>query len=76
MPLSKSTNFLACLMRCCTTLVVGDSQCESMRLEGMHDEALSRPLPHDELVQLQCSTAETRFLADLAGQGHGLARAA
>ena len=38
--------------RCCTILIVGDSQCEFMRLEGMHDEALARPLPHDELVQL------------------------
>ena len=38
--------------RCYTTLTVDDSHRESIRLEGLHDEALTCPLPHDELVQL------------------------
>ena len=38
--------------RCCTTQASGESHCESMSLKGRHDEALTRPLPHDELVQL------------------------
>ena len=53
-----------------------DSHCESMRLEGQHDEALTRPLSHDELVQLQRGAEEARLSADLAGQGDGLACAA
>ena len=62
--------------RCCTTLIVEDSQRESMRLEGRHDEALTRPLSHDELAQLQRRAEEARLAADLAGQGDGLACAA
>lgn len=31
-----------------------------MRLSGSYDEALTRPLPHDELVQLQRRAAEAR----------------
>ena len=41
--------------RCCATRSAGASQVEPMSLKGRHDEALTRPLPHDELVQLQCS---------------------
>ncbi len=46
--------------RCCITLPVEDSQRESMSLEGRHDEALSRPLPHDELAQRQRRAEEAR----------------
>ena len=62
--------------RCCTTLTVEDSQRESIRLDGLHEQAITRPLPHDKLVQLHCLTLQARFAVDLAGQGHDLARAA
>lgn len=62
--------------RCCKTLSPKDSHCESMRLDGAHEQAISCPLPHDELVQLHCSAAQTRLPAALAGQGDDLARAA
>jgi hypothetical protein len=38
--------------RCCTTLTVEDPQSESMRLDRRHEQAIPRPLPHYELVQL------------------------
>ncbi|MFN3646129.1 MAG: transposase, partial [Gemmobacter sp.] len=38
--------------RCCTTLTVRDSHRESMRLDRPDEQADTRPLPHDELVQL------------------------
>ena len=62
--------------RCCRTLAVEDSQCESMRLDGSHEQTDTRPLPHDELVQLHCFAAQARVAADLVGQGDDLARAA
>ena len=62
--------------RCCRTLAVKDSHHESMRLEGRHEQAQTRPLPHDELVRLQRCASEARVVADLAGQGDELARAA
>ena len=62
--------------RCCTTLTVEDSQRESMRLDGLHEQAIPRPLPHDKLVQLHCLALQARFAVDLAGQGHDLALAA
>jgi len=61
--------------RCCTTSPTEDSHCESMRLDGLHEQAITRPLPHDELVQLHGFSAQARVAADLAGQGDGLARA-
>lgn len=62
--------------RCCTTLIVEDSHCESMRLDGRDEQAITRPLPHDELVQLHGVASEARVAFDLAGQGHVLAGAA
>lgn len=62
--------------RCCRTLSVEDSHCESMRLDGLHEQSITRPLSHDELVQLLSVAAQARVSADLAGQGDGLARAA
>ena len=62
--------------RCCTTLSAEDSHRESMRLDGPHEQAISRPLSHDELVQLHCLAEQARVAADLAGQGDDLARAA
>ncbi len=47
-----------------------------MRLDDLHEQAQARPLPHDELVQLQRCAQEARIAADLAGQGDDLARAA
>ena len=47
-----------------------------MRLDGLHEQAITRPLSHDELVQLHGFSAQARIAADLAGQGDGLARAA
>ncbi len=52
--------------RCCRTLPVEESHNESMRLDGAHEQADTRPLPHDELVQLQRFTEEAWFFADLA----------
>ena len=62
--------------RCCTTLAVEDSQRESMRLDGVDEQAIPRPLPHDELVQLLSGAAQAWVAADLARQGYDLARAA
>ena len=62
--------------RCCTTLTGEDSHRESMRLEGRHDATPTRPLPHDELVQLHGFAEEARITVDLAGQGDDLACAA
>lgn len=64
------------LRRCCITLTSKDSHCESMRLDGMHEQAITRPLSHNELVQLHGFSAQARIVADLAGQGDDLARAA
>lgn len=60
----------------CTTLTVEDSQCKSRRLDGCDEQAIIRPLPHDEMVQLYCFASQARIASDLAGQGHDLARAA
>ena len=62
--------------RCCKTLSPKDSHRESMRLDGAHEQAITRLLPHDELVQLHGVSAQARIPADLAGQGHVLACAA
>lgn len=60
--------------RCCRTRTVKDSLCESMPLDAPHEQAISRPLPHYELVQLQCVAEEAGIAADLGGQKYDLAR--
>lgn len=40
--------------RCCKAPRVEDSHCETMQLDEHHEQANTRPLPHDELVQLHC----------------------
>ncbi len=62
--------------RCCRTLSVKDSHRESMRLDGEHEQACSRPLAHDELVELHGFASQSRVATDLAGQGVDLARGA
>jgi hypothetical protein len=62
--------------RCCRTLTGKDSHRESLRLDRVHEQAITYPLPHDELVQLQCVAEKARVAVDLAGQGHDLACAA
>ena len=52
------------------------SHCESSRLDVLHEQAITRPLPHYELVQLHRLTEEAWVFAELAGQGDDLARAA
>ena len=61
---------------CCRTLSPEESHCKSMRLDGLHEQAITRPLSHDELVQLRCLASQVRVFVDLAGRGHDLARAA
>ena len=62
--------------RCCTSLTASDSLCESMPLDALHEQAITRPLSHDELVQLQRIAAQAGVAADLGGHGHDLACAA
>ena len=47
-----------------------------MALDAVHEQAIPRPLSHDELVQVQRVAAEEGGYADLGRQGHDLARAA
>ena len=47
-----------------------------MRLDGAHEQSITRPLSHHELVQLHGVATQARVAADLAGQGHDLAFAA
>lgn len=47
-----------------------------MRLDAMYEQAITRPLSHDELVQLQHIVAQTGIVADLGRQEHDVARAA
>ena len=47
-----------------------------MQLDELHEQAITRPLPHDELVQLHGVSTQARVAADLAGQGDDLARVA
>ena len=61
---------------CCRTILLRDSLCESMPLDALHEQATSRPLSHDELVQLQRVSQEAGVSAHLGRQGHDLARAA
>ena len=62
--------------RCCTTLAMEDSQRESIWLDGVHEQTITRPLPHYELAHLHGGAPQARVAADLAGQGDGLACAA
>ena len=62
--------------RCCRTLAAEDSQRAYMRLDSPHEQAITCPLPHDELVQLHRLASQARVFADLSGQGDGLGRAA
>ena len=32
-----------------------------MRLDGLHEQTITRPRPHDELVQLHCVVLQARF---------------
>ncbi|MCA0964856.1 DEAD/DEAH box helicase [Salipiger bermudensis] len=41
---------LASERRCCRTLAMKDSHYESMQLDGRHEQARARPLPHHQLV--------------------------
>jgi hypothetical protein len=61
---------------CCRTRTTKDSHHESMRLDGLHEQAQSHPLPRDQLVCLQHRPSQSWLFADLARQGDGLARAA
>lgn len=62
--------------RCCRTRTVKDSHRESMRFDGRHEQIITRPLPHRELVRPHCVAAQAQVAADLVGQGDDLARAA
>jgi len=62
--------------RCCKSLTTKDSLRESMALDAVHEQAISRPLSHDELVQLQRVAQEAGVSTHLGRQGHDLARAA
>lgn len=59
--------------RCCRTLTFEDSHRESMRLDVWHEPAITRPIPHDELVHLHFIAVQARVTSDLAGQGDDLA---
>ena len=52
---------------CCKSLSAKDSLCESMRLDAPREQAIPRPLSHDELVQLQRVAAQAGIPADLGG---------
>lgn len=47
-----------------------------MQLDGLDEQAITRSLSHNELVQLHGFSVQARIVADLAGQGDDLARAA
>jgi len=64
------------LRRCCTSLTTKNSLRDSSPLHALHEQATSRPLSHDELVQLQRIAAQAVAPSDLGEQGHDLARAA
>ena len=51
-----------------------DSLRESMPLDALHEQAISRPLSHDELVRLQRIAAQAGVSTDLGRQGHDLIR--
>lgn len=61
---------------CCIPLTFEDSHRESMQLDGLDEHAITRPLSHNDLVQLHGFSVQARIVADLAGQGDDLARAA
>lgn len=55
--------------RCCRTLTSGDSFHEYMALDGPYEQAISRPLSYDELVQLQRIASKAGVPADLGRHG-------
>jgi len=55
--------------RCCTSLTTEDSFRESMQLQELHQQAITRPLLHHQLVQLQCIAQEAAVFADLGALG-------
>ena len=73
---SRSSSVFGLSERCCTTLSAEDSHRESNRLDRRHEQAITCPLPHYELVQLHRLTEEAWIFADLAAQGDDLARTA
>ena len=46
--------------RCCAPLILDDSQCESIGLEALFNEAITRPLPHHGLVRRYGRVAQAR----------------
>lgn len=62
--------------RFCSAPTAMNSHHESMRLDGLDEQALTCSLPHHELVQLQRCAQETRVASDLVGTRDDLARAA
>ncbi len=46
-----------------------------MWLDVQGEQAITHPLPHDELVQLYFGAAQAWVAVDMAGQGYDLARA-
>src|SRR6056300_901135 len=64
-----NNDFLGDRRRCCKSLTTKDSLRESMALDAVHEQAISRPLSHDELVQLQRVAQEAGVSADLGRQG-------
>ena len=75
-PYSKDTCAKGVSTYVAARLTTEDSHRESMPLDALREQSISRPLSHDELVQLQRVAAEAGILADLGRQGHDLARAA
>lgn len=61
--------------RCCRSRPAEDSRRESSRSGWGHEQAFPRPLPHDELVQLQRRPATARRAAGLVRPEDGLAGA-
>jgi len=50
--------------RWCRTLTGKDSHCESMQLDGAHEQAITHPVAHDVPVQLHCFAPQARVFAD------------
>ena len=58
--------------RCCTTLVPGSRVGALAAYLGGHEQALTCPLPHDELVRVQRGASQARLAAGLAGSRDGV----
>ena len=66
---SFSLDGVAYERRCCRTLMFADSHRESMWLDGRHEQTLTRPLSHHELVQLHHVALQAGVVVDRGGQG-------